>query len=201
MIAITQRADEASRSPDRRCYYVASAEVDGIAYAARARYGAANDIARQLVAAGIPDQSVIARTMPQGWELGYHSLYRLATRTVSEGPTRPLHEHRWIDPAVAFSRHARVSTKGHFRGGFGSRRVIAPDARNHPYFGAYRTMNSNRVAPAPPAVNPHVARLLPAYHGPIADDPPATEAFERLRPRSIPEAVRGGWVNANLSQS
>jgi hypothetical protein len=60
-------------------------------------------------------------------------------------------------------------------------------------------MKTNRVLPPPPAVNPSVARLLPGYRGPIADQPPEPEALAGLAPRSYPEARWGGWVAANLS--
>jgi hypothetical protein len=82
MIVIHQRADEAGRSPDRPCYYDAEANVLGQSYTVRARYGACHDLARELVAAGIPDQPVTTIHQPQGWRIGYPSLHRMALRTI-----------------------------------------------------------------------------------------------------------------------
>ena len=83
-------------------------------------------------------------------------------------------------------------------------------------------MKTNRVLPAPPAVNPHVAKLL-SWPGPVIDEPADPEEFDRLRPRttpsssspamseaeppahrwsersSSPRAYEGGWVRQNLS--
>ena len=118
MIVIHQRADEASRSPDRPCYYDAEANVLGgssasspdaerqrlgQSYTVRGRYGACHDIARQLVAAGIPDQPVTTIQEPQGWRIGYPSLHPMALRTIVEGVTTTIREAVWKDPAERFA--------------------------------------------------------------------------------------------------
>jgi hypothetical protein len=100
-----QRADEPSRTPDRPAYYDAETVfVGGQSYTARARYGVCHDIARQLVAAGVPDQPVTTVEQPSGWSIGYPSLHRMALRTVSESATHPVHGRRWTDPAETFGR-------------------------------------------------------------------------------------------------
>lgn len=104
MITITQVADEASRTPDRPCYYDASAIVDGVEYKARARYDVTHDIARQLVAAGVPDQPVVTIQLPQGWKVSYRSLHKKAKYTVAEGASHSVHVERWRDPVEAFAR-------------------------------------------------------------------------------------------------
>lgn len=101
-IVITQRADAPSRSADNSCAYDADTEIGGIAYSARSRRGASNELARQLVAAGIPDQPVIVRTFGLTGEIGYRSLHRLAAWSYSEGRTTRLQRARWTDPAERF---------------------------------------------------------------------------------------------------
>ena len=109
MITIYQMADETSRSPDRPCYYAATAEWRGQNFTARARYGVINDLARQLTAAGAEDHFVEVRTAGIPGYAAYRSLHMLATRTVSEVPTTPLRDTRWIDPAP---RLAALATTG-----------------------------------------------------------------------------------------
>ena len=104
MITIYQTADEPSRSADRPCYYDATCTAKGWAFTARARYGACHAVARQLVAAGFPDEPVTVVQAPHGWELRYPSLHRLSLRTIAEGPTTPLRSAHWTDPTEAFAR-------------------------------------------------------------------------------------------------
>ena len=99
MIRITQRADEPSGTPDRPCYYDAETEVDGVRFAARARYGVNHNLARQLVAAGISDQAVEITTFGICGVLTYPSLHWMAQRTIAEGPTTPICERKFTDPA------------------------------------------------------------------------------------------------------
>lgn len=54
------------------------------------------------------------------------------------------------------------------------------------------------VPPPPPAILRHVAALL-SWPGPVADDPPPSEAFEGTRHRAIPVGVGGGWIVPNLA--
>ena len=98
-LTINLRANEASRTPDRPCFYDANTSVDGVTYAARARYGVCNEIARQLVAAGIPDQPVTAIQQPQGWQINYRSLHHMALRTIEEGATTLIRGRTWRDPS------------------------------------------------------------------------------------------------------
>jgi hypothetical protein len=125
VIVIHHRADEASRSPDRPCFYDAEANVLGQSYTVRARYGAVHDLARELVAAGVPDQAVTTVQQPHGCQMGYPSMYRLAATTVSEGPTHPVHGRRWTDPAEAFGR---LPPKGQNRGSMPPADIGVPPA-------------------------------------------------------------------------
>jgi hypothetical protein len=49
---------EATRTPDGPCDWVAETMIDGQSFSARSKHGAPNELARQLVAAGIPDASM-----------------------------------------------------------------------------------------------------------------------------------------------
>jgi len=55
MITVHQRPLEATRTANKSCKWVAEAIVNGRTYTATSRIWPANDIARQLVAAGVPD--------------------------------------------------------------------------------------------------------------------------------------------------
>jgi hypothetical protein len=55
-IGVTTWPEEATRTPNSACIWVAEATIDGRRYAARSRHGAANELARQLVAARLADR-------------------------------------------------------------------------------------------------------------------------------------------------
>jgi hypothetical protein len=52
-IAVTTWPDEATRTSNSACVWTAEAMVEGRTYTARSRHGPANQLARQLVAAGL----------------------------------------------------------------------------------------------------------------------------------------------------
>src|SRR5580700_6963878 len=54
-IIVHQRPDEPTRTPNKSCRWIAEAVVDRRVFTARSRYGAPNELARVLVAAGIAD--------------------------------------------------------------------------------------------------------------------------------------------------
>ena len=53
--------DEATRTSNSACVWTAEAMVEGRTYTARSRHGPANQLARQLVAAGFPDRPMVIR--------------------------------------------------------------------------------------------------------------------------------------------
>lgn len=69
--------------------------VDGTSYEARSRLNACTDLARTLVAAGIPDQSVEISQPGLAGSLTWKSLHWLATRMYVESVTVPLHMRAW----------------------------------------------------------------------------------------------------------
>ena len=131
----------ASRSPPDRpsgpvgrpCFYDAEATWLGRSYVARARYGASHALARELVAAGIPDQPVEIIHTPGNAILAYKSLHRLAIYTVSEGPATLLRSRRWTDPSLAFGGMASKAKKG---GGRPSGGIPAPRDEQPPILAA-----------------------------------------------------------------
>ncbi|HJZ15004.1 MAG TPA: hypothetical protein VJ251_06090 [Stellaceae bacterium] len=53
---MTTWPDEATRTSNSACVWTAEATVESRIYTARSRHGPANQLARQLVAAGFPDR-------------------------------------------------------------------------------------------------------------------------------------------------
>jgi hypothetical protein len=97
MITMRQRPLETTRTADRSSVYEAECEVDGQCYSARSRNGAPNELARVLVAAGIPDQPVESHHAGiKGW-ITYRSLHQMARWSYREG-TRRVQRVRWLPP-------------------------------------------------------------------------------------------------------
>jgi hypothetical protein len=60
-IAVTTWPDEAKRTSNSACVWIAEATVEGRIHIARSRHGPANELARQLVAAGLLDRPMVIR--------------------------------------------------------------------------------------------------------------------------------------------
>jgi hypothetical protein len=89
--------DEATRTSNSACVWTAEAMVEGRTYTARSRHGPANQLARQLVAAGFPDRSMVIRYRGLAGTMTYRSLHAAATWTFSEGERR-LRRVRYREP-------------------------------------------------------------------------------------------------------
>jgi hypothetical protein len=87
-----------TRTPERSCFYEAECEVDGQRYSARSRHGAPNKLARLLISAGVPDQSVEVRQVGIKGCVSYPSLHELARWTYQETAGEPLRRVRWKLP-------------------------------------------------------------------------------------------------------
>lgn len=100
MINVRHWPEELSRSPDKACYWTAEAEVGGQLYVRRSRNGAVEELARALVAAGIPDDEMAVAGL-NGIAVGlrYRSFHAAARRTFKERIGRPLKS----EPYVAFA--------------------------------------------------------------------------------------------------
>jgi hypothetical protein len=84
-IAVMTWPIEATRAPNSACFWIAEATVEGRTYTARSRHGPANELARQLVAAGLPDRPMVIRYLGLAGTMIYRSFHAAATWTFSEG--------------------------------------------------------------------------------------------------------------------
>jgi hypothetical protein len=98
IIKIRQRPDEASRSPDKSCRWIAECDLDGEHYEAQARLDAPNALARLLVDIGVADLQVVLITAGVRGEMTYPSLHRMAQRTIVESLTTPIRSTKWRPP-------------------------------------------------------------------------------------------------------
>jgi hypothetical protein len=97
VIVIHQRIDPDSRTANRGSAWVAETIVDGVTYLARSRNGAPHEIARQLIAAGIEDQSARVYTAGIKGFMSYKSIAKMATRTIVESAARSVHSEKWSE--------------------------------------------------------------------------------------------------------
>ena len=96
-IVVGVRPLEETRTPNSGCVWLAECEVEGRRFEARSRQGAANALARQLVAAGIADRPLEVHFEGVAGYLRWGSVASAARRTYTEG-NRPLQCIRWIAP-------------------------------------------------------------------------------------------------------
>ena len=94
MLVFHQRIDPDSRT-GRGSAWVAETIVGGIAHSARSRSGAPFSLARQLIAAGVPDQPVQVYTDGIAGCITYRSLAQMAGLTIGESATVPLRQKKW----------------------------------------------------------------------------------------------------------
>ena len=66
----------------------------------------ANDIARQLVADGVPDAAMQVYTVGLKGCLSWYSFYAAAWFTVEESATKPVHRVGWRDPGARVAQFA-----------------------------------------------------------------------------------------------
>jgi hypothetical protein len=99
-IVVTVRPLKATRTSNSGCIWLAECEIDGRRFEARSRHGAANALARELVAAGVADRPFEVRFEPLAGCLWWGSIAVAAERTFTEG-NRPLQCIRWIAPRDA----------------------------------------------------------------------------------------------------
>src|SRR5215469_8136684 len=99
-VIVHQRPLEATRTSNKSCKWIAEAIVGGKTYAATSRMAPANDIARQLVKAGIPDSDMLVYTFGLRGCFTWQSFHKAAKRTVRESGTTPVKSIPWVDPAA-----------------------------------------------------------------------------------------------------
>ena len=111
-IIVYQRPEEGSRTPSKPCAWIAETTIDGCNFTARSRYGATNQLARQLIAAGIPGGSMIVYAASLRGFAMIPSFYRAAQWTYEETATVPLHRvpYARVEAARERAHSARVQS-------------------------------------------------------------------------------------------
>ena len=99
-VIVHQRPSEGTHSSGKSCKWVAEAIVNGKTYTAISRMAPANDIARQLVADGVPDAPMQVYTEGLKGCLVWRSFYRAAGYTFRESAMKPVHQAPWVDPTA-----------------------------------------------------------------------------------------------------
>jgi hypothetical protein len=112
-ITVTTWPDEATRTLNSACIWVAEATVDGRPYIARSRHGAPNELARQLVAAGLADRPIKIHYQGRAGTMTYRSFHAAAAWTYSEGD-QPLRRVRYKEqPEGLFLRSGDTENAFH----------------------------------------------------------------------------------------
>jgi len=126
-IIVHQRPIEATRAANKSCKWHAEAIVNGRTYTATSRMAPANDIARQLVADGVPDAPMHIYTARLKGALVWRSFHKAAGFTTEETMTKPVHRVRWRDPAAEAAQiTARKAPKQGVKAPAGT--PVAPEA-------------------------------------------------------------------------
>jgi hypothetical protein len=109
-ITVTVRPDEATRTPNSGCVWVAEATIEGRAYVARSRHGAPNALPRQLVAAGLADRPMVIRYQGFAGAMTWRSFHAAANWTYSEGD-QPVRRVRYKERPEGLSSVRRTGQK------------------------------------------------------------------------------------------
>jgi hypothetical protein len=94
-VTIRQYPLEDSRTSENSCAWIAETEIAGQRFEAKSRRGAPQELARALVAAGVPDQPVRIEHAGLRGHMAYPSLHRMAGVTYVEGRSTILHRARY----------------------------------------------------------------------------------------------------------
>jgi len=125
-ITVHQRPVEATHSANKSCKWVAEAIVNGRTYTATSRMAPANEIARELVADGVPDAPMHIYTLGLKGALVWRSFYRAAGYTIEETATKPVHMVRWESSEARAARiTATLAPKQGVKGSAATR--VAPE--------------------------------------------------------------------------
>ena len=110
-IVVRVRPLEATRTPNSSCIWLAECEIGERRFEARSRHGAANALARELMAAGVADWPLEVRFEGLAGCLRWGSVAAAAKRTYTEG-NRALQCIRWIAPQDAVQAIRAASKQG-----------------------------------------------------------------------------------------
>jgi hypothetical protein len=110
-IVVKVRPLQETRTPSSGCVWLAQCEVEGQRFEARCRRGAANALARELLAAGFAHALLEVHFDGVGGCLRWGSVTAASRRTYTEG-NRPLQCIRWIAPQDAVQAIRAASKQG-----------------------------------------------------------------------------------------
>ena|SRR5215467_3884370 len=108
-IIVHQRLLAAKCSANKSCKWVAEAIANGRTYTATSRMAPANDIARQLVADGVPDAPMHVYTAGLKCCMFWRSFHKAAGLTCEESVAKPVHGVRWRNPADRVAQFTAAS--------------------------------------------------------------------------------------------
>ena len=111
-ITVHQRPLEVTRTANKSCKWAAEAIVNGRTYIATSRMAPANEIARQLVADGVPDAPMQIYTVGLKGCLVWRSFHKAAGYTFKENAQTPVKRVRWEAPEDATQRYRAGQKQG-----------------------------------------------------------------------------------------
>ena len=110
-ITVTSWPDEATRTPNSACAWVAETMVEGCVYVARSRHGTPTELARQLVTAGLADRPMTIHYRGRAGTMTYRSFHAAALWTIQED-ARGMRRVRYAAVEAARERLRRRSVQG-----------------------------------------------------------------------------------------
>jgi len=111
-VIVHQRPLEVTGTASKSCKWVAEAIVNGRTYTATSRMAPANEIARQLVADGVPDAPMQVYTAGLKGCLVRRSFHKAAGHTSKENAQTPVKRIRWEAPEDAAQRYRAAPKRG-----------------------------------------------------------------------------------------
>jgi len=167
-VAVSCRPLEETRTAGNSCHWLAECEIDGQLFEARSRRDAPKELARALVAAGIPDRAIVVSYAGLRGTMSYRSFRVIADFTTVESASRPVHRGRF----------EHFDTEGRSEGSEGVNSAAA----------------SARKWPTPKfhgSLEGQPARRMDGPSGSADDDEPQTPAVE---PKKCPTRMHGSGL-------
>jgi hypothetical protein len=112
-----QRPLEDTRTKTKTCFYEAVCMVDGVHYTARSRNGVVYELARVLVAAGLPDGPLVMTHEGLKGNQTWRSFHEAALWTLVETEAKPLHRIPYARAEADRQRLRNRAVSGQKQGG------------------------------------------------------------------------------------
>lgn len=118
-VSVRMWPEEDTRTPEKFCFYTAETQIDGVTYRGRSRTGASNELARVLVAAGVPDAPMHVEQVGIAGHLVWKSFHKAALWTYEETATKPLRRipYAEVEAGRERLRARRGAVEGQNQGG------------------------------------------------------------------------------------